>query len=130
MAKVKVHETGGEPSASAQLIKDAIQEHTVTDTKGRKIRLVKPSPLAQFRILKAIGSENAMNGAYVMSIMPLLFVADIDGEVVHFPASDAEVEAIIMRLGDDGLVAVTQAISERWGGQESEEQARAAIKKS
>ena len=126
--KLNVHDVGGELTASAALIQDAIQEHTVTDALGRKIKLAKPSPLAQFRILKAIGPESAANQAYVMSIYPLLFVAEIDGEVVNFPASDGEVEAIVLRLGDAGLDAITAGVLEKWGAQSSEVD-KVAIKK-
>lgn len=117
MAEVDIHAAGAAPAAeaastdaalspSAQLVKSALQEETVTDEKGRKILLRKPGPLAQYRLVLAVGAEAAANQTYMQMINPLIYVASIDGDPVHPPATLREVEALIQRLDDDGLGAV------------------------
>lgn len=122
--KLTVRDTG----PSAELVKEALQEHFVTDARGRRIKLTKPSVLAQFRLVKMLPPDVAANHTYVGMCMPLLFVAEIDGEVVLFPNSDRELDAFIERLGDEGITAVSTGVTERWGGQDAEAD-KTAVKK-
>lgn len=118
MVDVTVHDpaTAPEPDApaaaapaltpSAELVKNALQEETVEDEKGRKILIRKPGPLAQYRLILAVGPEAAANQTYMQMVNPLIYVASIDGDVVHAPATLREVEALIVRLDDAGLGVV------------------------
>lgn len=111
MVKINVHD-GETPTDS--LIREAQAEYVVNDAKGRRITLRKPSPLAQFKLVKMLG-DAAQNQAYVGMVFPLLFVTDIEGEPVHFPISEREIEATIMRLDDQGLAAVMNGVQEHFG---------------
>jgi hypothetical protein len=103
-----------EGSAEA-LIAAATQPVDISLADGTVVRLRKPDVLAQFRLIKALGPETAANQTLVMVYMPYLFVAAIDGEPVAFPTSERQMEAIIMRLGYDGVDAVALAVAKHWG---------------
>jgi hypothetical protein len=108
MTKLKVNEgeVAAPASPSETMIQDALKAAVLTDERGRKISVRKPDPLAQFRLIKAVGPEYAANDTYMRMINPLIWIADIDDVPVLPPASDREVEALIVRLGDDGLATV------------------------
>jgi hypothetical protein len=105
-AKVQLVET---PS---QQMKAATQ-FEVTDERGRVFVLAKPDVLAQFRLVEALG-ETAMNQAYMGMVFPLLFIRAIDGEAVSSLHNKLEVEALIKRLDEDGIQAVTLGVHEHF----------------
>lgn len=105
--RVTLREPGAAPATPSQeLIANALQEEVLTDAKGRKLLMRKPSPLAQFRILEAVGPETAANQTYMQMIQPLLYLGAIDDAVVVLPQTKLELEALITRLDDDGLNSV------------------------
>lgn len=116
MTKVTMETDGAKPvggappadsaSPSAQLVQQALKEEIVEDAKGRKLLLRKPSVLAQFRIVQAVGPEVAANSTYMQMVNPLIYLGSVDGEAVPLPMSLREVEALIQRLDDDGLNTV------------------------
>jgi hypothetical protein len=79
----------------------------VTDAKGRKIKIQAPDVLFESRLIRMVGQESAMNTAYMYGYcMPAVNAVEIDGEPVKFPTSVLQLEAIITRLGHDGLNAI------------------------
>ncbi len=101
---------------------------TVADAKGRRITLKRPGVLAQFRLIEALGPETAKNETYVNMVIPVIFVAEIDGDPVVLPASKREVEALIQRLDESGLSAVMVGVRDHFGSSDPEAD-KAAIKK-
>ena len=118
VAKVSVHKS----SVTDDLIATAVKDVVVTDAKGRAIKLSKPNALAQFRLVKMLGSS-AENGPYVSMVLPLIFVAEVDGEAIPFPRSEAQLEALILRLDDEGLAAVVEGVTANWGAVNPEAEA-------
>lgn len=113
---------------SETIIQNAQAETTVTDSRGRAIRLKKPGVLAQYRLIEALG-ESAKNEVYMGMVLPLIFVSAIDEMVIYMPTSKAQVEALIQQLDEEGIAAVMQGVQEHYG--KADEQAeRQAIKKS
>lgn len=108
MARITVKDAkeGEAASPSSDLVRQALKEETLTDEKGRKIKVRKPGVLAQYRLVEAVGAEAAANQTYMQMINPLIYVAEIDGDPVHLPANKREVEVLIQRLDDEGLTAV------------------------
>ena len=102
-AKVKVTLN---PTPSEQVVARANAEDAITDSRGRKIKLRNPGVLAQYRLVKMIGAEAARNEVYVNMLIPMLWVSEIDGEAVAAPASEREIEALIQRLGEEGIAAI------------------------
>ena len=113
--KVTVKETPSE-----QVINAASQIHYVTDSKGRKLGLKQPDFLDEFRIVEAVGGQTAENTTYMAMLNPLLFVVEIDGHPVLFPASKAEAELLIKRVGREGFTAVLKGITKHFALDQAE----------
>ena len=114
-----------EITPSEQLVKAAQAEVTATDGRGRVITLRKPGVLAQFRLVEALG-ESASNVVYMNMVLPLLYVAAIDGDPVR-STTKREIEALIQRLDEDGITAVVQQVRDTWGASDPEAD-KAALK--
>lgn len=124
MAKISNVKTGSQTPAE-QAVAHAAQEFTVTDEAGKTITIRRPGPLAQFRLMEAVGGTNR---GYINMCMPLIFVAAINGDGVSPLRTKAEVEALVTRLDEAGLVALSKAVEEHFGEQTPEEDAE-TIKK-
>lgn len=85
---------------------------TITDKKGKKIVLKKPNVLAQYHIVEIVG-DSAKNQVYMAMVMPLLYVESIDGVGVSM-SKKSELEALILRLGDEGVSCVMNAVQENF----------------
>ena len=114
-----------EITPSEQLVKAAQSEIVIVDARGRNIRLRKPGVLAQFRLVEALG-ESASNSVYMSMIIPLVYVAEIDGDPVR-TGSKREIEALIQRLDEDGVTAVMERVRDTWGASDPEAD-KAALK--
>ncbi len=130
MSRVTLNE--GAPvagNAVTELMGHAAQEVVVTDAQGRKITLKKPGILAQYRLVEALGAERADNNRLYMMVMPLTYVAAIDGDPVVLPANYLQMEALIQRLDEAGLEAVMKGAEAHWGPADAEA-TRQALKNS
>lgn len=100
----------------------------VTDAKNRRIKLEEPDILAPFRLVEIVGAESAENGVYMQMVFPLLYVTEIDGDSVFTPNSKRELEALIKRLGHEGIKALRTGVQEHFSVKDEEAQ-KAAVKK-
>jgi hypothetical protein len=107
--KVKINET-----PSADVVAKQNQSFVVTDAKGRAITLKKPGVLSQFRLIEALG-DTAKNQVYTSMVLPIIFVTDIDGDPIPQPQSKREIEALIQRLDDEGIEAVSNGVMANFG---------------
>lgn len=114
-------------SPSDQIIAKAAQTVTVKDSAGREITIKKPGILAQYRLVEVAG-ESAKNEVYMRMILPLIYVTAIDGDPVSQPANKLQLEALIQRLDEHGIVAIDKGANQNFGETNPEEDA-AAIKK-
>jgi hypothetical protein len=78
----------------------------VTDKAGRKIQLRHMGVLEQLRLYKALGPSLSVNDPYFDLAFIAASVSMIDDVPVPFPTSEANVEAVLERLGTGGVVAV------------------------
>lgn len=97
---------------------------TVTDARGRVLALKKPNVLAQYQLVRMLGADASANQTYLGMVMPLLYLQSIDGEVASF-ANQRELDGIIHRLDEEGLMALSKGIAENFGQQNDAE----AVKK-
>jgi len=125
--KVTVKPLRTSPTPSEQAVAKAVQEHTIHDARNRTITLRKPSPVQQFRLVEALGGETANNPVYMRMVLPIIFVAAIDGMPVPPPSNKGQIEALIQRLDEEGLAAVSLGVLEHFGDHNPEEE-QAAIK--
>lgn len=106
-------------SPSEQVIKHAQAEVEITDARDRKIVLRKPGVLAQYRFIDMLG-QSASNQVYVSMVLPLIFVASIDGDAVSQPTRRSELDALIMRLDEEGIVAISKGVESNFGASDPE----------
>jgi hypothetical protein len=106
------------PTPSQQFIDKAKAEVVVTDPKGRVVVLRKPGVLAQYRLVDMLGNS-ASNQAYMGMVMPLTYVGSIDGDDVSI-GTRRELEALIVRLDEDGIFAIATAVQKNFGEQDPE----------
>jgi len=83
----------------------------VIDRAGRRLALRRVGVLETLRLYKALGPELSLNEAYVGLAIVAASVAMVDELPLPFPASEAAVEALLERLGDDGAAAVAAAVA-------------------
>lgn len=111
-----------------QILAGAVDQVTVADSKGRKITTRKLSPIRRTRLFKIIGPDNSRNlpllGYYSMAVS----VTQIGDDSVVFPSKESEIEALLERLGDDGINAVAKGWKDADWADDAEEGDAAAIK--
>jgi hypothetical protein len=110
MAKVTVHKDAETPSQA--IVKAANQPHTRTDASGRTIGIRKMQALDRLKMFEVVGPDNAKNEPYLGYAALAFHVASIDGDPVNRPSNKLQLEALIQRLGDDGMNAVGEAVQE------------------
>ncbi len=103
-----------ELTPTQELVAAAKKDHTTTDARGRTFLLRKPGPLAQFRLVEMLGGETSQNQVYVGMVLPLTYIAAMNGEPVTM-RTKRELEALIALLDDDGIEAVHGAVAEHFG---------------
>ncbi len=96
---------------AARLVREAAATFDATTTDGRRIALRRMNVLDRLRLFKAVGAELAGNDAYLGIAYLACAVSSIDGVPVPSPANEAQIEALVGRLGDDGIEAIAQAFA-------------------
>jgi hypothetical protein len=95
---------------SQAIINDAIKAFVAVDSKGRQLMLRHLTALDTLRLFKAAGPVLAQNEPW-LSMAGLAFsVLEIDGIPVPPPTTETQIENLIDRLGDEGLVAIADLI--------------------
>lgn len=129
MGTVTVHPPGSEPMATQpaayapqQQAQAEVQPRAlppgveqITDDRGRILTVRTIGPRDRMRLFKAIGPVNSRNDPYVGTATLAYSVSEIDGEPVPIPATEIAVEALVDRLGDDGINAVAKVMMHRMG---------------
>jgi hypothetical protein len=95
---------------AAQLLAAAQAVSTTTDARGRALTLRRLGALDKLRLFKAAGPALAQNPAWLGMAALACSVIEIEGVPVPSPVNDGQIEALVARLGDDGLAAVASAL--------------------
>ncbi len=95
---------------SMRIVADALQRVEVRDGLGRMLEVRRPGALDRLRLFKAVGPVLAENERYLGYAMLAMCVCGIDGVPVPGVVNEAQLEALVARLGDAGLVAVGDAL--------------------
>ncbi len=98
-------------SPSARLIAAANEALAARDGSGREIALRRLGALDKLRLFKAAGPALAQNAPYLGMAMLAASVTAIEGVPVPYPTNEAQIEAIVARLGDEGIAAVAAALA-------------------
>ena len=101
----------GHPAGpGARIIAGAQAAQSVSDAHGRHIELRRPTALDKLRLFKAVGPVLAQNQPYLGLAVLACAVTAIDGVPVPTPANEAQIESLVVRLGDSGLAAIGEAL--------------------
>lgn len=81
------------------------------DAKGRRIKVKQLDPLRVFQLAIAMGQS--ADSVFARNYASLAAsVQEIDGDICSFPANNVQIQAMLQRLGIEGLDAVLTAISD------------------
>lgn len=95
---------------SARLIAAAGAAPVVSDPDGRRLALRRLTALDKLRLYKAAGPALAQNPAWMGLALLAASVHAVDDVPVPQPASEAQIEALVGRLGEAALAAVAEAL--------------------
>jgi hypothetical protein len=99
---------------SQAIVQEAARTFTTVDAKGRRLVLRRLTALDTLRLFKAAGPALAENEPW-LSMAGLAFaVLELDGVPVPPPATEAQIEGLIERLGDDGLSAIITTMNSKF----------------
>ena len=95
---------------AARLVAAAAAAPEVRDAQGRRLVLRRMSMLDKLRLFKAAGPVLAQNAPWIGIALLACSVVAIDEVPVPPPSSEAQIEALVRQLGDEGIRAVAGAI--------------------
>ena len=96
---------------SQRIVEAAQASLETTDRLGRKLALRPLGALERLRLFKAAGATLATNAGWIGLATLAVSVTAIDDVPVPAPATEAQVEALVGRLGDAGLAAASAALA-------------------
>jgi hypothetical protein len=105
---------------SQLLIGAAAQVGTTSDAAGRRLTVRRLTAVDRLRLFKAVGAELAQNPPYFGMAALAASVIDIDGVPVPPPMTEAQLEGLVQRLGDEGIEAVARLFEASEPAQPSE----------
>jgi len=94
------------------IITSSRQVLKTVDQSGRTIIVRRINALDRLRLLKAAGPELSQNDAWLNLAALALSVIEINGIPRATPVNERQIEAAVMELGDFGLQAVAESLSE------------------
>lgn len=96
---------GAVETPSQRIVNGANKLDYVMTTNGVRLGIRKLGAFDEMRITKAVGRD-AANEQYMMWCMLAAAIASIDDDALPLPQTPLEFEAIIKRIGDDGVAAL------------------------
>ena len=97
---------------SESIIGHSIKTADTVDRKGRRLTIRRLRALDTLRLFKAAGPVLALNESWLSMAALAFAIQEIDGVPVPAPATEAQIESLIERLGDDGLAAIADALKD------------------
>ncbi len=91
------------------ILNASLHTQTTTDKTGRQLVLRRPTALDTLRLFKAAGPILSHNEPWLAMASLASSVQAIDGVPVPTPTTETQIEALIDRLGEDGLAAVAHS---------------------
>ena len=96
---------------AARIVAAAQATQDVTDAAGRVPTVRRPGALDRLRLFKAAGAVLAGNPAWLGLATIAASVVALDGVPLPFPTTEGQVEAVVQRLGDHGIAAVSVVLA-------------------
>ena len=98
-------------SLVAQIAAAASAPIVAHDQQGRELVVKRLTALDRLRLFKALGPVLTQNNAYLGMATLAASVVSVDTVPVPFPVTEAQVEALVGRLGDPGISAVAAVLT-------------------
>ena len=95
---------------SSRLISAAREEFTAVDRAGRSMCVRRMDALDRLRLFKTLGPSLSVNAPYLGMALIAASISSIDGVPVPPPVTEEHIEALVRRLGDDGISAAADAL--------------------
>lgn len=95
---------------SSCILAGAAEPQMVVDSLGRRLSVRRLTALDKLRLFKAAGPTLVQNSAWIGLALLAASVTAIDDVPMPFPATEAQIEALVAKLGEDGLTAVAKAV--------------------
>jgi hypothetical protein len=92
------------------IVTGAAEKQTVTTVAGTQLTLRRLNALDKLRLFKAAGPLLAQNEPWLGMALLASSVVAIDEVPVPLPATEHQIEAMVARLGDEGIAAVAGAL--------------------
>jgi hypothetical protein len=84
---------------------------SATDAQGRVLTLRRLGALDKLRLFETAGADLSRNDRWLGMAVLACSITAMDAVPYPVPSSKAAIEAMIQRLGDDGIAAVAAALS-------------------
>jgi hypothetical protein len=97
---------------SASIVAGAATTETVIDEVGRRLTIRRLTALDRLRLFKAAGPLLSQNQPWLGMAMIACSVSAIDDVPTPPPSNELQIEAMVARLGDEGIVAIAQALQQ------------------
>lgn len=110
---------------SVKIITEAEKAPSVVDSLGRCLTLRRLTALDKLRLFKAAGPELALNQPWLAMAILASSVIAIDDIPVPSPSNEAQIEALVGRLGDSGIEAIAEALEPYSEGDDVEQVTKA-----
>lgn len=101
---------------AARLVAAAQAAPAVVDATGRRLALRRMTALDKLRLFKAAGPVLSQNQMWLGMAVLACSVAAIDEVPVPPPGNEAQIEALVQRLGDAGMAAIGAVLDEERRG--------------
>lgn len=98
---------------SQTIVREATKSLNTVDKKGRRLTLRLLTALDTLRLFKAAGPVLAQNEPWLSMASLAFSILEIDGVPVPAPATEAQIESLIDKLGDHGLAAIADSIRDQ-----------------
>lgn len=108
MPKVTLRETAVATSTDKKT-QSVVEKEKITDSLGRVLTIRNLDPIQQSRLTLGVGSEAAMNQAYMAAfVFTAAMVEAVDDEFYGLPTNITQIEAMLKILGTEGMEAIGQ----------------------
>ena len=114
---------------STEVIKSAAKVFTVHDELGRRLTIKIPSFQDNMRYDLYFGKFDETNKKFYESNKYILFIKEIDEIPVAFPSNETEALALAARLGNEGMLAIMDCISQNFNDKENDTQVEDEVKR-
>ena len=115
---------------SQAIILDANRIEYVVDGLGRRLGVKRISASLRRKVLKALTAESGEKGQLFVMGATACCCVSIDGDLIPFPTTELQVDALIDRLEQEGLNAVSTTLAVKFSPPKKEGDSKDELKNS